>query len=165
MAITIAPPPVSEALNQQDGKDWKPIWLAKRWAGWLQEQNGLIPRVQAAPQWLKTVTLSGQHAAIGATAIPMAVLAAGRYQVSWYVRVTTPASVTSSVAVTIGWTEGAVALTLSGAAVTGNLTTSVQSGVVFLLVDRATSITYSTGYASNAAGMNYELTIDVVQMS
>src|ERR1041385_4775258 len=71
---------------------------------WLER---LIRRVRASAEQLQPViALTGQTAAIAVTPIPLGVLAAGRYRVAWLVRVTTPASVSSAVQVSIAWTAG-----------------------------------------------------------
>lgn len=129
----------------------------------LTRWNALTDRIEQAPYSPFAPTrLTDQNASIGATPLAQAALPAGLYRVSWYARVTTAAGVSSSLTVTIGWTEGSVALSLSGAALTGNLVTSVQSGMVFLLIDDGSPITYATTYASNAAGaMKYTLVLNL----
>lgn len=129
--------------------------------------NDLTQRLQNAPYLAGApVSLAAQNASISATPLVSAVLPAGLYRVSWYARITTVAGVSSSLAVTIGWTEGAVSLALSGAALTGNTTTTVQSGMVLLNIDNNTPITYATTYASNAAGvMKYELVMTVERVA
>lgn len=123
--------------------------------------NALTARIeQAAYRIGNGVTLAAQQASILATPLGSATLGAGLYRVSWYARITTPDGVSSSLTVTIRWTEGAVALALSGAAMTGDTVTTVQSGIVFLNVDNNTPITYATAYLSNTPGqMQYELVL------
>ncbi len=141
------------------------------------EKSGLITRVwqvyfrnlrtdiDVAPAALHQVTLTGQTASIAATAIPSDALTAGLYRVSWYARVTTAATTSSSLTVTVGWTEGAVPLTVSGAAMTGNTTTTVQNATQVLQVDGSTPVTYATTYASSGAtAMVYELTVLLEQL-
>lgn len=129
----------------------------------LTRWNALTDRIEQAPYSVASpMTLTGQNASIGATPLAQAALPAGLYRVSWYVRVTKVAVTSSSVTVTIRWTEGSQSLSLSGAALTGNLVTSVQSGMVFLLIDDGSPITYATTYASNGAGeMEYELVLNL----
>jgi hypothetical protein len=163
----IAAPPIQDSLVETDETDAarrNPFYLAKGWFIWLQDS--IIARVQAAPQVLKVLTLTNQNAAIGATAIPLGTVTAGIYRIAWYARITTVDGVSSSLTVTARWTEGAVALTLSGAAITGDTTTSVQSGIVEVQVDANAAISYSTAYASNTPGqMKYALRLIVERVS
>lgn len=106
------------------------------------------------------LSLSGQHASIGARPITTQTLAAGIYRVGWTAHITTPDGVSSSLTVTIGWTQGGQALTISGAAITGDAATSVQSGVIQVVNDASSPITLATTYASNTPGkMLYELKV------
>lgn len=133
----------------------------------LTRWNDLVKRLQsAAYNVAPPVALSDQHASIVATPVTTATLAAGLYRVSWYARVTTPDGVSSSLTVTLGWTEGSQALTLSGVAITGDAVTSVQSGMAFLRIDNGSPITYATTYASNTPNkMRYELTVNLERVA
>lgn len=157
---TLPGPPIQDSIIELDENDPKrrdPFYVAKTWLLWLMDT--LLDAVQAAPQVLKTLPLSGQSAAIGATAIALGSLSAGTYRVSYYARITTPDGVASSLTVTLGWTES-VALTLSGAAMTGDTVTTVQTGVATIVIDAASAITYATAYSSNTpAKMKYRLTV------
>lgn len=163
----LAPPPTDDSIVEQDETNPQrrdPFYMAKGWVQWLQD--ALVARVQTALYLLKTLSLTGKTAAISATAIPLGTLAAGRYRVAWYARVTTAAGVSSSLTVTLSWTEGAAALSISGAAMTGNTTTTVQSGVIEIQVDAASAISYATAYASNpATAMVYQLLLSVTRVA
>lgn len=137
----------------------RPERISKNWYNWLDTLRG---RVDDSPQAVETVTLPvTSHAAISATPI-LVTLTAGLYRVSWYLRITTAAGTSSSVTVTIGWTETAVPLTFSGPAVTGNTTSTVQSQTFLLRSDGAAPITYAVAYASNPAGIaTYRLDVVV----
>ena len=104
--------------------------------------------VQEAPYRLTTVTVENQTAAIGATALPLGALATGMYRVSYLARITTAASTSSSLTVTLGFTNGSIACALAGAAMTGNTTSTVQSQTVLVNIDASTPLTYSTAYSS-----------------
>jgi hypothetical protein len=68
--------------------------------------------------------------------------------------------VSSSLTVTLGWTSGGQALTLVGAAMTGDALTTVQTGSATVEKDANASITYATAYASNTPDkMRYSLTV------
>jgi hypothetical protein len=154
----IAAPPIQDSVIELDQKRKEPFYLAKSWILWLQQS--LVTRVQASSQWLQTVTKTTQSASIGSTSIPIGDLTAGVYRVSYYARITQAATTSSSLTVTIGWTETAVVLSVSGAAMTGNTTTTVQSGTVFLRSDKNASLTYATTYASvGATPMQYRLDV------
>jgi hypothetical protein len=123
----------------------------------------ILARLQAAAYTSKTVTLANQAAAIGATALSSG--AAGRYRVSWIVRMTQAATTSSSFTLTIANTDGAVNVSQAGAAVTGNTTTTVQSGAFIVRADAGTAVTYAIAYASvGATPMTYtvSLTIEVL---
>ncbi len=129
--------------------------LSLPWVNWF---TTLQQDVQEAPYRLTTVTVAGQTAAIGATALPLGALATGLYRVSYLARVTTPASTSSSLTVTLGFTNGGVSCTIAGAAMTGNSTSTVQSQTVLVSIDASTPLTYSTAYSSTGAtAMAYSL--------
>lgn len=118
-------------------------------------------RVVIAP-----VSLATQSASIGATPIPTAALAPGLYVVQTYMRITTPGAVSSSLTVTVSFTDGGIACSMSGAALTSNTTASVQGNVFPIRIDQATPITYATTYASNAVGqMVYSLVVALTQIA
>jgi hypothetical protein len=129
--------------------------MSTTWAQWFAkapDSFGSIPNI------LNTVALSNQNAAISATNFAGFVLPEGTYRASYYARITTVAGVSSSLTVTLAWTDGTVAQSFSGAAITGNTTTSYQSGSVVFRSDASAVVNYSTAYASNAASvMKYSL--------
>jgi hypothetical protein len=161
-SYTFPPPPIKDGIAQSPirGRDGLP--LTEPWEKWL---NQLTLAIGSAPLRRGSVSLSAQSASIGATAIPAGALAAGTYRVSYYARVTTAAATSSSLTVTLAWTDGGVAQSAAGAAMTGNSTTTNQTGSVLISVDAGSSITYETTYASNGAGeMRYALTVLVEQV-
>jgi hypothetical protein len=122
--------------------------------------------LNAASQRMAVVTLAAQSATIGATALLPDTGSAGLFRVSWFLRVTQAATTSSSVAVTIGFTEGSVALTTSGAALTGNTTTTFQQGTLMLACDANSSITYAASYSSvGATSMQYGLAVIVERVN
>lgn len=158
---TIAAPPVNDSLVQTDPlvpSRRDPFFIAREWLVWLQD--ALATRVQQAPAILTSVVLTNQSASIGATPIPLRSTSAGLYRVSVYARITTVDAVSSSLTISIGWTESAIPLTLSGAAMTGNLVTTVQSFSLIVQADANAPLNYSTAYISNTpAMMKYRLTV------
>lgn len=134
-----------------------PAPLSVAWQKWFQ----LFPATFASiVNKLNTVTLSTQSAAITATAFEGGTLVAGNYRFSYCARITQAATTSSSLTVTFAWTEGGVAQSYSGSAITGNTTATRQSNTQMIRVDADTSVTYSTAYASvGATAMNYSLDI------
>ena len=163
---TIAPPPSNDSVieldeTRRDRRD--PFYLAKSWLLWLQE--AVVTRVQNAPELRTAVVLTAQNAAIGATPIPLATVTAGRYRVSYFARITTPDGVSSSLTISIGFTDGGVACTQSGAAMTGNAVTTTQSGSIVVQSDANAPLTYAVLYASNTPGaMGYRLSVVCEQL-
>lgn len=149
---------VSVLQLDPDGKPLPGYALGKDFGNWLQ--TSIVNTVANAPSFFPSVSLTSQNASIGTTPIPLPSLATGLYRVTTYARITTVDAVSSSLTVTISWTEGAVALSLSGAAMTGNTTTTVQSNTATIQIDASSPISYSTTYASNTPGsMKYKLIV------
>jgi len=130
--------------------------ISVTWQTWLRS---LVLAVNSSSQALGQAALSGATAATAPTAIQTPTLNAGLYRVSWYARITTPASVSSSLTVTIHWTDGGIVCSVSGAAMTGNTTSTVQSGSVLVQVDPNTTINYETAYTSVGTPMAYALDV------
>ncbi len=158
---TIAAPPVNDSLVQTDPlvpARREPFFISREWLLYLQD--ALAARVQQAPAILTSVALTAQTASIGATPIPLRSVSAGLYRIAIYARITTVDAVSSSLTISIGWTESAIPLTLSGAAMTGNLLTTVQSFSLIVQSDANAPLNYSTAYVSNTpAQMKYRLTV------
>lgn len=132
---------------------------------WLNWFTSLQQDVEASSARLKTVSLVGQAAAIAATAFPTGALAAGLYRVSYIARVTSPGTVSSSLTVSVGFTNGGVACSLAGTAMTGNTTNTVQSNSWLVNIDNASPLTYATTYASvGASAMVYSLWLVLEQV-
>lgn len=118
------------------------------WVRWLES---LVTAVNATGQTLGTETLTAQTASVTTTAFQAPVLVAGLYRVSYYQRVTTAATSSSSLTTTISWTDGGVSCSQSGAAMTGNTTATTQNGTLVISVDAGTSVTYALAYATSGA--------------
>jgi hypothetical protein len=76
--------------------------------------------------------------------------------------VTRAGSVSSSLQFTLSWTDGAVAQSASGAAETGNVTTTKQMGTMPIRVDASTPISYSTTYADGGGAVSMQYSLDVI---
>lgn len=142
----------NEALVDRDGK------MTPRWYVYFRDQNVLV---DATPQSvIPPLELTAQAASIGTTALPTATLAPGLYRATYYARITQAATSSSSLEVTLTWTDGAVACSFTGAAITGNAVTDLQSDTLLIEIDQASPISYSTTYAtSGATAMLYKLSI------
>ena len=75
----------------------------------------------------------------------------GAYRVSWTAHITRAAGTSSSVAVTIGWTQGGVACSKAFTALTGNTTATVDGDSVTIRPDAGIAVTYAVAYASVGA--------------
>lgn len=119
-----------------------------------QYLRGLTERVESAPFAAvgQIVQYSTQAAAI-VTAALVASTSSPLYRVSYDLRISQAASVSSAAQVTIGWTEGGVAQTRVGQNVNGNTTTSKDTGATVFQIrpDAGTVITYAVSYASVGA--------------
>lgn len=98
------------------------------------------------------------EASIAPTALPLGLLTAGLYRVTWRFRVTRPATTSSELSFTLGWTEGAVVMTRTSPAKTGNTVSTEDNDVWTIRIDQAAPVTYATTYASvGGVPMQYEL--------
>jgi hypothetical protein len=151
MPTTIEPLPHDAPLVDAPGLTISPVWY--RYFSVV-----IVGRLQSSAQVTRAVTLPNQAASIGATALAQG--SAGVSRVGWVLRITQPATTSSSVTVTIGYDDGGVAVSQAGAPVTGNTITTVQSGQVLVRSDAASPITYAVAYASvGATPMQYTLSV------
>lgn len=149
MAFTTAPFPTKDAIVDRLGRATGPF------IDWV---TSLVGDVDSSPARLVAVELPGQTAAIGTTPFNTGSLAEGLYRVSWTIRPTTPATTSSSLTVTIGYTRGAASCTVSGPALTSNAVNAPQSGSVLIHIDAASPVTYAVAYASvGATSLVYEV--------
>lgn len=155
MAELLAPIPLETPIVTRDGVITE--FFRRRW----QE---LIDRSVRTPT-LAAAALQAQNAAIATTAVFTTVTPA-LYRVSWYLRKTTADGVSSSVQITIGWTESGLPFTEVGAALAVDAVDARQSGSVVVRADAFADLTYAIAYASNTPGaMVYRLDVTVEQLS
>ncbi len=127
---------------------------------WNRYLTVLVQRVLAT-EWIVASTVqSAQGAAIAATDLGPA-LPEGLYAVKWYGRVTQAASSSSSLQVTVTWTDGGVAQSVSGASLTGNTTSTAESVSLPLFhADAGAQVKYAAAYSSSGAtSMQFGLTV------
>lgn len=149
MALAITSPPIQSPLVEPPAMGKTPTWLATRvWLDWL---NSLVSRAQVAAYVVASATLAAQNASIGVTAlVPSA--AQGRYRITVHARVTTVDGVASSLIPVISYTNGGVACTQSGAALTSNNTGLPASWTFAVIADASTPVSFATTYASTTPG-------------
>lgn len=174
MALRPEPPPVDDPIAKVELREGAPerlkdlikhlrMMLADSWIKFFTAQGDLIT---ASPSRIALTELEAQNTSLSATPLEIGSVASGLYRITYYARITTPAVTSSSLTVTFSWTDGGVSPSVSGAAMTGNLTTTVQSGTQTVQIDDGTPITFATTYASNGAGqMQYSLRIAVERLA
>lgn len=144
-------------------RDGKPTWkIASVWLNWLLERDDTIA---AAARRLLRVFLTGQSASIAPTILNTGSESARELRVSYFARVTTPGSVSSSLQIRLGFTRNAVNCTFTFPADTTNTTGSVQGEDRLIPCDAGTNLTYEVVYASVGTPMVYELLVDVEGMN
>ena len=111
--------------------------------------DDLVPDVDKAAKQEIHISKTAQGASIGTTSFGLGTVHPGIYRVNCYARITRAASTSSSLIVTIAWTDGSVSQTHSFTALTGNLTTTTLKGPPLVIrVDASSVISYATTYAS-----------------
>lgn len=121
--------------------------------------------VSQAIRSLVPVNVQNSAAALPSTSMNVGKLSAGVYLIAYYIRITQPASTSSSVTPSLGWTDGGQGCIVPGPAVTGNAPGTVSSGFVLAHVDSPGVLTYSTAYSSvGGIAMTYNLTIAVFKV-
>jgi hypothetical protein len=142
---------------------------------WFEYFLQMQDRVEKSPYAVGSLfdTLTDQTAAIAATSLTISTptglttkLSKGLYRVLTYARITQAASTSSSLTVTMRWTDGTVACTLSGSAITGNTTATTGSLDLMIRSDADADITYETAYSSSGAtAMQYRLDVVLEQVT
>ena len=174
--MAIEAPPLRDAIAVIPGEEYGqvtspsksmkwPTFLIGR--AWLDHINTIQTRLDDAPEIRAQVSLTAQAASIPTTPVPLATIPPGVYRVSYSFQITRVGSVSSSLALTIGWTSRGQALTRVGAAEAGNLITTYQFGTIYIRSDDNSPITYATTYADGggAVSMQYSLDLVAVQLA
>lgn len=138
-----------------------PVLMHPRWVQWLL---AIVNAIQGSVGNVGQVDITAKAASITTVAVPVPSMPAGVHRISYTARITRAASVSSSLTVHLGWTDGGISCGQTFAAITGNTTATTQSGEVLVHLDAGTSATYSTVYASSGSpSMTYALSV-VVEM-
>jgi hypothetical protein len=139
---TMVYPPKGQPQNQE-------YLITRVWSNFIQQQ--IVNRLTSSPQIVQTVPRTGLNDNVTPQTINIGTVTAGLYRISYYVRITTPAGVSNSITVNIGFIDGGVTCTMSGTPVTALSTAAVGTGVFMIRSDQAAPISYSVTYASNPA--------------
>ena len=115
--------------------------LTEPWAEFL---SLMALNVQRSSTRLSSVSLTSQAASISATDLTNGAIKDGLYRVTYYARIMRAAGISSSLDVTLSWTDGGVAQSQTGASITGNSTTSLQSVSFLIHADASSPINYAT---------------------
>ena len=170
--LPVTSPVITTEIDPTSGGDLQTGLVSSTWFEYfLQMQDRAENSAHAVAKVFDTLT--DQSAAIAATSLTISTptglttkLSKGLYRVSTYARITQAASTSSSLTVTLGWTDGTVACTSSGSAVTGNTTATPGSQSVVIRSDADGSVTYATAYSSSGGtAMQYRLDIVLEQLS
>jgi len=145
--LDYAPAPIRDPIAEEN-PDTKKLMLPRVWIDWFA---ALGLRVEHQTETLDVTELFSQSNSIGTTPIPTDTLNEGLYRLTYYIRVASPAAVTSSLQVTLGWVDGAVACFQQFPAITGNTTGTLQSNTIMVRNDQGSPLTYAVQYASNVA--------------
>ena len=151
--------PLAEGRVTLPGGDAVPVKVKVTfpWQRWF---GSLGQGVSDRPERVSRVDLSAQAASIAGTSLPIGSITHGVYRVSYYARITTAATTSSSLIVEFTWPDSGVTQTFTGAAITGNTTTSYQQAEIVMDVDAVGPLQYNTTYASvGATPMAYKLVI------
>lgn len=143
--------------------DGLPNPFAREWRNYFQE---LQNTGQAAPQILHEESQTAKTAAIATTPLPLPSVSAGYYRISVYQLITAAAVTSSSLQVTIAWTDQSLAVARTLPAITSNTLAANDEASFPIHVDNASPITYAVAYASNGVNqMTYNLGVLVEQMA
>ncbi len=138
---------------------------------WVRYLQSAIDVLNKAARQIALASKAAQGASLSATTLDTGTLEPGVYRVSYSARVTTAATTSSSLTVTITWTDGNVTQTQAGAAMTGNTTATQQNGTFLIHNGQNTLasnsvVKYATTYASSGGtSMVYALYVLVEKIA
>ena len=132
---------------------------------WARYFDNLVLLIESTPSRVRSVSLTDQNASIAATDMTDGAFSSGLYELKYYARITQAATTSSSLTVTLDWIDGGVVVSFSGAAITGNTTSTYQSETQLVRIDPLSPVRYSTVYASvGATPMKYALYITLTEI-
>ena len=125
---------------------------------WVRYLQSAIDIINKCAREMDVVSKEAQTASLSTTSFNTGTLDPGVYRVSYNARIAVAAGTSSSLTVTMTWTDGGVTQTQAGAAITGNSTTTQQNNTMLIHIDKATDIKYATTYStSGAPAMKYNV--------
>jgi hypothetical protein len=158
MAINIAPFPLRTSVTDGIGN-----FLTRPWVAWLTD---LVAQVDTNPTLVSDVALASKSASVSVTTFPRAVSPLGLYRVGYFARIVRAATTSSSLTLAIGGVNGGVTCAFTEAAMTGNTTTTAQSGFIYIQSDASKPITYTLTYASSGGTtMQYSVWMTIERVS
>lgn len=163
MALEFASAPVRDPIAEENEAGL--LMLGRKWIDYF---SALTLRIETSAQRLNKTAIVANGTSIGTTPVPLGALAGGLYRLTYYFRITQPASVSSSLSVTLGWTDGGVTCAYSTPLpiVNGNTVSTVRGDTIMIRSDQAAPLTYSTTYVSvGGTPMLYSLDLVVEQMT
>lgn len=161
MALEFAAAPIRDPIAVED-KDGR-LLLPRVWIDWFASLGLQIDRQTTTLNVVELFNLSGN---IPPTPIPLDSLSEGLFRITYYTRINLAAAVSSSLQITLGWTDNAVTCFIAADPLTTNTVGTVQSNTIMVRNDQASPITYSVTYASDLPGqMLFNLFIMVEQIT
>lgn len=155
--------PLPKKSNEPDRIDPNEGKLPQVWVDYLSFQDQAAAN---AVQRLFLVSLTGQSASIGATDLSNGSLTSGVYNFKYYTRITTPATIASSLQITLDWKDGGVTQQEQGAVLNANTTTTHESAGFFVHIDGTSPVRYAAAYVSaGATAMQYSLYVALERVS
>jgi hypothetical protein len=162
MALEFAPAPIRDPIAQQEAESQR-LMLTRVWIDWFASLGIRVDQQTHTLNIMEEFNLSG---AVAPTPIPTDSLSEGLYRVTYYLRITVPASTSSAIQVAIGWTDGAVSCSIEAEELTTNTVGTVQSNTLMIRCDQAAPITFAVEYTSvGGTPMQYNLFIMVEQVA
>ena len=143
-----APPPLSDAVVNR-----APGVLTVPWQQWMSRMPETF---HAIPSVINSVVLNDQEADIAPTDLAETTLTEGIYRVCYFTHIHRPATGSSSLVITIAWTDDDGPHSKVGATINGNSQTTSQDGVIILYSAPGELVTYEVAYNSvGATTMQY----------
>ena len=152
--LTNVPPPVDDPIAQpkrpqfegrpdpQEGK------ITRQWLDYLISLGTAI--VQSVSR-IAEASITDEDATISPVDVTTGLIAAGKYEFTYYASITREAGTSSSLEVTLDWTDRGNAKSYTGPAIVDGAVTDSQFGGGLIRVDGASPVRYSTVYASAGA--------------
>ena len=133
---------------------------------WLRDLTAERESATLAAKVIAVASKTAQAASIGATTFDVQSLAAGVYRFTYYAAITRAATTSSSLEITISFTELGLTKSKTFAAITGNTTTTWQDGQATIHIADDTPVSWSTTYASvGATTMQYAIYVQLERVS